>query len=158
MKNKQKSKNKDFLTGMKKYYPHFFLFILLLVVILPIKTLALDPNCVTSVSKSSLTIGIPTDACIAADGFGAFAILINNIINWFLTISVSVAAITFAIAGGKMLLNPENPTKRSEAIEMFKKTLIGMLVILGAWIVVHTVIGALTGSTSGTGALRFLQG
>ena len=41
--------------------------------------------------------------------FAAFSRLINNIINWFLGISVTVAAITFAYAGAQILLNPESP-------------------------------------------------
>jgi len=98
---------------------------------------------------------IPSDAEIAANGFGAFAGMINTIINWFIGISVTVAAITFSIAGARMLLNPNNPGERQKALEMFKKTVIGMLIVLGAWLIVHTIVAALVNSN--TGALRFLK-
>ena len=99
---------------------------------------------------------IPSDAEITKNGFCAFATLINNVINWFIGISVSVAAITFAIAGAKILFNPGNSGKRTEAIEMFKKTIIGMFIVLGAWLVVHTIISTLVSPS--TNALRFLGG
>ena len=112
---------------------------------------------------------IPTDAqingyydasgkFIAGNGFCAFAGMINTILKWFIDMSVAVAAITFSIAGGKMLLNPENASKRTEAIEMFKKTVVGLLIVLGAWLAIHTVITILVpNSTGSTGALRFLD-
>ena len=86
--------------------------------------------------------------------FNQFAILVNNIINWFLGISVSVAAVMFSIAGGRMLMNPENTGEREKAKTMFKNAIIGMLIILFAWTVVHAVIGTLVDPK--TGALRFL--
>ncbi len=107
-------------------------------------------------------IGVPMAAlaaglvpCNGPDcDFSSLATLVNNIINWFLGISVSVAAITFAIAGGEMLFNPGNTVKIEEALGMFKKTIIGILIVLCAWLIIHTVIAALVNSS--TGALRFL--
>ena len=99
---------------------------------------------------------IPCDGTTACPcNFAAFAKLINNIINWFIEISATVAAITFSIAGAKMLLNPDNPGKRQEAVEMFKKTVIGMIIILVAWLVIHTVITTLVSNSNS--ALRFLK-
>ena len=99
---------------------------------------------------------IPCDGSVKYPcNFDAFITLINNAINWFITISASVAAITFSIAGAKMLMNPENPGKREEAVEMFKKTVIGMLIVLGAWLIVHTIVTALVSDSSS--ALRFIK-
>ena len=99
----------------------------------------------------------PIVPCSGPDcNFGSLTTLVNNIVDWFLGISVSVAAITFAIAGGKILFNPGNTTKRGEALGMFKKTIIGLLIILCAWLVIHTVIGAL--SSNSKSALQFLGG
>ncbi|MBU6370854.1 MAG: hypothetical protein KGH93_02505 [Patescibacteria group bacterium] len=93
--------------------------------------------------------------CSGADcNFGSLVGLINNVINWFLAIAASVAAITFAIAGAKMLFNPANDAKKTEAKAMMWKTIVGLLVILCAWVVLHAVIGAITNPN--TGALRFL--
>ena len=87
--------------------------------------------------------------------FAAFMRLINNVINWFISISVLVAAVTFSIAGGKILMNPENPGKREEAMGMFRKTVVGMIIILVAWLVLHTIVSTLTNPN--IGALRFLN-
>jgi hypothetical protein len=88
--------------------------------------------------------------------FTEFAIMINRIINWFISISVSVAAITFSIAGANMLLHPDNAGEREKAKSMFIKTIIGMLIVLGAWLIIHTIITSLVSSS--TNALRFLNG
>jgi len=134
---KEKSSYKNFLTGMKN---KLITSILSLVLFLPIIVFAAGL--------------IPCDGVTVKCDFNAFAGLINNIINWFIGISAGVAAITFSIAGAKMLFNPDNPTKRQEAIGMFKKTVIGMLIVLGAWLIVHTIVSALVKPESG--ALRFL--
>ena len=98
------------------------------------------------------------DGLIPCDGvncnFSSFAALVNNVINWFLGISATVAAITFSWAGIQMLLNPDNPGKRQEALEMFQKTVIGMIIILVAWLVIHTIIVTLLRDPNS--ALRFL--
>jgi hypothetical protein len=128
---------------------HFINLLVLLAIALPVITLAAG-ECVPTDGF------IPSDACIRANGFLAFAAMINKIINWFVSISVSIAALTFAYGGAKILFNPENPGAIDEGKEMLKKTVIGMLIILGAWLVVHSIISALVNPE--TGALRFLKG
>lgn len=95
--------------------------------------------------------GTAADPC----DFNAFAKMINTIINWFISMAGVVAVITFSIAGIQMLMNPENPGKREQAIEMFKKTIIGLLIVLIAWLVVHTIISTLVNPN--INALRFLK-
>ncbi len=87
--------------------------------------------------------------------FTEAAILVNRIITWVIRMSVTVAAISFSIAGGKMLLNPESDSERQAAKDMFKKTLMGLMIILGAWLVVNTVISTLVSDK--IDALRFLK-
>ena len=79
----------------------------------------------------------------------------NKIVNWILGISVSVAAISFAYAGGEMLFNPTDPGTRKDAKEIFKKTIIGLVIILSSWLVVTAVVKTLVGDSSS--ALRFLK-
>ena len=126
------------------------------------KTLAIGLSITIFLPLAAIAAGlIPSDADIngtattAGKGLCSLTILINNAITWFLDLSATVAAITFSIAGGKMLMNPENPGEREKAMEMFKKTVIGMVIILIAWLVVHTIIVSLVGT--GSGALRFLD-
>ena len=98
---------------------------------------------------------VPSDSAIAADGFGSLAALFNNIINWFVGISIAVAAITFSIAGAEILFHPESSGKIEDAKKMLWKTVQGMFIILIAWLVIHTVIATLVNPS--TGALRFLK-
>jgi hypothetical protein len=86
--------------------------------------------------------------------FSSFVTLINNAITLFLYLAISLAGVTFMIAGAKILLNPGNAGKRSEALGMFKKTIIGMVIVLVAWLVIHTIVGLLVNKN--IGALRFL--
>ncbi len=86
------------------------------------------PDCVTGTGNGT--------TC----GFSDLIQLVNSAISWFLGVAIAAAAITFAIAGAKMLFNPGNAGKRSEAIEMFKKTVIGLVIVLAAWLIVHTIV------------------
>lgn len=87
--------------------------------------------------------------------FEKITILINNIITKFLQLSSVVAAITFSIAGGKMLMNPENPGERAKAIDMFKKTVYGLIIVLSAWIIIKTVVSYFVNPD--INALRYLD-
>jgi hypothetical protein len=98
---------------------------------------------------------IPSDAEIAATGFTALAKFISNIITRIIQLSATIAAITFSYAGAQMLMHPDEESKRSEAKEMLIKTVWGMFIILGAWLVVNTVINTLVNSN--ITALRFFN-
>lgn len=87
--------------------------------------------------------------------FTEAAILVNRIINWFLSIAVVVAAITFSVAGANILLNPDNAGKREEAKKMFFKTIQGIVIILISWLVINTLVKTLVNTS--TDALRFLD-
>lgn len=114
-----------------------------------------DP--IKNVGTAPITSGlIPCDNVTVKCDFNAFAAMINKIIDWFIGISITVATITFIIAGAKMLMNPESDSKREAAKEMFKKTVIGLFIILTAWLIVNTIVSTLV-DTSSTGALRFLS-
>ena len=109
------------------------------------------------VSAASTNPLIPAE-CTGSDpskcDFNSLIQLINNAINWFIGISVAIAAITFTIAGANILLHPDNAEKIKEAKSMFSKTVIGMLIVLGAWLIIHTVVVALVNQN--VGALRYL--
>lgn len=76
--------------------------------------------------------------------FDAIVATINHALNWFIGMAGIIAAITFAIAGIQMLLNPDNPGKREEAMTMFKKTIYGLIIVLSAWLLMKVAITALT--------------
>lgn len=78
--------------------------------------------------------------------------MLNGIVQWFLTIAASVAALSFAWAGAQILMNPGNEGKLSDAKEMFRKTIWGLVWLLGSWLIIYTVVKTLAPGT----ALRFL--
>jgi len=95
--------------------------------------------------KSNSTGIVPCDGSLSNPcNFNSVFKLVNTAIQWFLDISIAIAAITFMVAGGKMLANPSNPGKREEAVEMFKKTTIGIIIVLMAWLVIHTILATFT--------------
>ena len=87
--------------------------------------------------------GIDPDAC----NFVAFAQLVYNIIGWLIGISITIAAITFTYAGAKI----------EDGWKMLRKTVIGIAIILGAWLIVHTIVVTLV-TNNPESALRFLGG
>lgn len=70
--------------------------------------------------------------------------LVNNIIDWIIMISVPVAAGVFAWAGIKYMTTGVADQKAA-AKAMLMKVFIGFVFILAAWLIVSTILGALTG-------------
>lgn len=87
--------------------------------------------------------------------FNAFVDMINRIINWFISIASSVAALTMAYAGAQILLNPGNSGKIEDAKKMFSKAVWGLVWLLGAWLIVHAVVSMIPDSQGDP--LRFLK-
>jgi hypothetical protein len=81
--------------------------------------------------------------------FDSITRMVNEGLTWFMSIAVSVVTISFAIAGGMMLLNPGDPAKRGKAKEVFKNTIIGLIIVLTAYLVVYTVLKGITDPDSG---------
>ena len=83
-------------------------------------------------------------------------ILGNNIIDFLLTISVSLAAISFAYAGF-LYMTAGGDTGTIQAHEILWKVVIGIVVSLGAWLIVHFIIVQLGVNTSGSNAETVVQ-
>jgi hypothetical protein len=63
-----------------------------------------------------------------------------NILNFFVFFSTLLATLLFVNAGVLYLFSPANPGNISKAHHIFTNTLIGILIILCAWLVVDTVM------------------
>ena len=73
-------------------------------------------------------------------GFDDLIVLINKIINFiFIQLSVPIAAIMFAYAGFLMMFSGGNPGQRAKAKKIFINVAIGLIVIAGSWLIIHTV-------------------
>jgi len=68
--------------------------------------------------------------------------LMQNIINFLIGLSVSVAAAMFAYAGFLYVTGGSNPTQISKAHKIFKSVLIGFLIAISAYLVVQTLLSA----------------
>lgn len=91
-----------------------------------------------------------TNNCTIAD----FLVLINRIINFLLrSVAVPLGAISFAWAGWLYMTAGGNPSKVSQAHDIFKTTVVGLLIALAAWLIVSAILTGL----GVTGAFRLLS-
>ena len=79
-------------------------------------------------------------ACTICD----IARVAQNVLNTGIYIAVFLSAILFAWAGFLYLTNLTNPGGIERARTIFGEVLIGLLIILGAWIVIDTIMKVLT--------------
>ena len=84
---------------------------------------------------------------IVCDGpnctFSSLITLVQNLITAMVVISTFLAAAAFAYAGILLLTSGVSEGKKDEAKKIFTKVLIGYLWILGAWVIVYTIISVL---------------
>ncbi len=76
------------------------------------------------------------DECEVSD----LVALAKNLIDWFVIITVVVAALMFVNAGVLYIMSPSNPSNISKAHHIFITTLIGMVVVLCSWMIVNLVM------------------
>lgn len=88
--------------------------------------------------------------------FTAFIAMINNTFDWIKTMAISIGAISFAYAGYLILFHPDNAGEREKALNIFKKTIIGLFIFLCSWLIVYLIVKTLTGESSVF--LKYLQG
>lgn len=82
-------------------------------------------------------------------GFDHVLQLINNVINFLLFVLViPIAAIMFCYAGFTMLFSGGEASARTKAKGIFWNVVIGLIIAVGAWVIIHTlldIVGAKTG-------------
>lgn len=74
------------------------------------------------------------------------ATLAQNIINTAIFITVFLSAVLFAWAGWEMLTSQGNSEKYGHAKGIFGNVVIGLVIILAAWLVIDTLMYGITGS------------
>jgi len=90
-----------------------------------------------------------TDNC----NLGDLLELIKRVIDFLLkSVAMPLAAIAFAWAGFLYLTAGGNPAKVSQAHDIFKGVVIGLLIALAAWLIVSAILKGL----GVTGAFRLL--
>ena len=81
--------------------------------------------------------------CSPNCGYKDLLTLVNNIIKWIIMVSVPVAAGVFAWAGFKYMTTGVSDQKAA-AKAMLVKVFLGFVFILAAWLIVSTILKALT--------------
>ncbi|MBU1046467.1 pilin [Patescibacteria group bacterium] len=84
---------------------------------------------------------VPDCGNVYVCNFCDLVILVNNIINFIIYISVPVSAIMFTYAG--FLYLSGNPGKIKQAHGIFKNVGLGLILILGAWLIVNLITSSL---------------
>ncbi|NQV93088.1 hypothetical protein HQ403_01155 [Candidatus Kaiserbacteria bacterium] len=70
--------------------------------------------------------------------------LAERVINFIVQVSFVIAALLFAIAGAFYFTAGGDPGRVSSAHKILKDTVIGIIIILTAWLVVNVILAALT--------------
>ncbi len=84
---------------------------------------------------------IPPEQATCPGGWGLFVTVINNIISLLITLVITaVAPLMIAYAGFLWVVNPLNPSERSEAKNVLWKAVIGIVVSLSAWLIVNAML------------------
>jgi hypothetical protein len=112
--------------------------------------LALIALCVVLISPALVSaVGFP-DRIVTCGGYGQpactvchLADLANRVLNAGIYVAIFLSALLFAWAGWKYLTNAANPGQHEEAKKIFLNVLVGLIVILGGWLVIDTLMRVL---------------
>ncbi len=69
--------------------------------------------------------------------------LVNRMIQYLIYLMIPLAAIVFAYAGFILITQGGSPAARETAKGMFIKVVIGLIFVLGAWLIMSTIMNAL---------------
>jgi len=90
---------------------------------------------------------------VPCDGPGCRAcdvvILGQNLLMWFIGIMASIIALMFAWGGMQMVMSAGNTGAVSAGKEKMTNAVIGLVIILGAWLIVDTVLKVVMGGNIG---------
>lgn len=108
-------------------------------------------NLNTPVQQNIIDKGIAISSCgydLGSEGsvmcgFNEFITLIQNVIEYIFILVLPIAAIVFAYAGFLFLTSGGNAEKRKAAKKAMVSVIIGVLIVMVAWIAVRTVLSAL---------------
>ena len=81
--------------------------------------------------------------------FNFFVLMINNIINWIISIAGVIFAISLIYGGYIYLTSAGDTGKQGKAKEVLSNTLYGFVIILVSWLIIYTILNVLvpTGSS-----------
>ena len=101
----------------------------------------------SDVADQIVPCGSGSDFCNLCD----LVQLAQNLINIGIFITIALSAITFAVAGLKYMTAGGDVSKATEARKMFTNVAVGLIIILGAWIGVDTLMKTVVRDDTGFG-------
>lgn len=75
----------------------------------------------------------------------SFVSLINRIVTWLIGFLSILAVLAFVYVGFKLVTSMGNPSEWESAKKMFTNLVIGLIIVLAAWLIVDTSMRILTG-------------
>lgn len=105
-------------------------FLLVMILLLPQLALGADPG------------GLVT--CTGADcNLCTFILMVGVIINWLFGFLVLAAVLVLVFAGFKLVVSAGNPSAMEDAKKMATNVVIGLVIVMSAWLIVDTMMKAL---------------
>ncbi|MEK7649104.1 MAG: hypothetical protein AAB400_04315 [Patescibacteria group bacterium] len=80
-------------------------------------------------------------------GVNAFIIVIFNVIKLLWGLTGTVALVMFIVGGFTLLLASGDPQKVKGGVTTIRNAIIGIVIILGSWLIINTFAGIITQGT-----------
>jgi hypothetical protein len=100
---------------------------------------AVAAEAATGVSQLAQCSGPDCSAC-------NLVYLVNGLITWLIGFAFLLFAVLFCIAGVRMVMSGGNSHSAEEAKGSFVNAIVGLIIILSAWLIVDTVMRTLVGN------------
>ena len=122
---------------MKKTLLGFILILFIVLLIMPIITMGQNFN----PDQGLVPCGNPgQDPCTIGDFFTMLALIFNFIVYF---IATPLAILMLTIGGIMILISAGNPTLAGKGREALKWSVIGLVLVFGAWVIVNFILTAL---------------
>lgn len=112
----------------------------------------LSPFAVQAANLPLLSPGwaiVPTECQACACGFKEVLQLLQNLMNAGVSLSVVIMVIAITYAGVLFLLSPTNPENRNKGKTALTSAVIGMTIVLAAWVTIDFIMKLLYGGAFG---------
>jgi len=102
---------------------------------------------VPSLTQAAWSWGDNIVPCKDDCNFNYIIKLIDNILNFFILLSIPMATLVFAWVGWTFIVNGDNSSKREGAKKALFSLLTGLFFVLGAWLIVKLIVSGLVKDT-----------
>ena len=121
---------------MKKIVEHTGVAVLLAVCLLPVFTRAAQD---TTAGNTGITYQCQNGEC----DFNDLILATKKVVDFGTTFALEFSVVVLAYAGFKYMQSGDKPAERTEANKMLTKVVVGIVVILAAWLAVHLITTSL---------------